>query len=359
MKYDVGIVIGRFQPLHKGHETIVKKALEVANNVVIVFGGYEGNILRNPFSYKHRDKMLRSILTKEERDRTISFVADDYLYDDDMWKQNLEATITRITNNCLLNKTDIKFCLVGHNKDSSSFYLHMFPKWKFIGVDKYCIGDCVVSSTEMRNSIFSGTSDYEKYCSAMVTEQIKTIINEPEFNRLKENWIFSEEYKNKTKDLEYPPIYTTVDNLVIISNKVLFVKRKSKNGEDSLALPGGFLDHNELLIDGAIRELKEETSIPYDSKYLKNKMLHNQQPLVFDYPFRSSLGRLITNVFIYELKGDALEMIQNGELKPADDAKDLVAISIGNLLSDYMHLHDDHYSICYNLLNKISRIRTY
>ena len=358
-KYDVSVVIGRFQPIHKGHESIFHKALEVADNMVVIFGGYEGDLLRNLFSHDYRNQMLRTILTKEENKRTVTFLANDYLYNDDIWKIQI---INSLNSNIFINtlkkdKDKLKYCLVGHDKDSSSFYLKMFPEWEFVGIDKFCLDDCTISSTDIRNSIFNGSTDWEKYCTPSIVDNINSIVTtDPLFISMRERWKYAEDYKSKTKDMDYPPIYTTVDNLVLMNNKVLLIERKSKNGKGMLALPGGFLNHNELLIDGAIRELKEETSIHYDSKYLKSKLLYNF-PRVFDYPFRSSLGRLITNVFVYELNDDPDEMIEKGLLKAADDAKSIVTINLDYLMSKYILLHDDHYSICYNLLN--SRICTY
>lgn len=59
-------IIGRFQPLHKGHVHAVKKAMEKFEKVVIVVGSTnEKNTFRNPFSFKERKEMIRRVFGKK------------------------------------------------------------------------------------------------------------------------------------------------------------------------------------------------------------------------------------------------------------------------------------------------------
>ena len=61
---------------------------------------------------------------------------------------------------------------------------------------------------------------------------------------------------------DFPRALVTVDCLVLNSNKqVLLIKRLNDPFKDSWALPGGFIEMDETLIDSAYRELKEETGI--------------------------------------------------------------------------------------------------
>ena len=54
--------------------------------------------------------------------------------------------------------------------------------------------------------------------------------------------------------------HVTVDNIVIKDNKILLVKRSEDMLEGGkYALPGGFLDRDERIPAGALRELLEET----------------------------------------------------------------------------------------------------
>lgn len=56
------LVLGRFQMLHKGHEDIINKALELADKVLVFIGSADKeNVEDNPFSYEIRYKMLNEI----------------------------------------------------------------------------------------------------------------------------------------------------------------------------------------------------------------------------------------------------------------------------------------------------------
>lgn len=56
-----GLVIGRFQPLHKGHEALVRAAIEDCVHVTIGIGSSKAKqSVKNPFSYEEREAMVRA-----------------------------------------------------------------------------------------------------------------------------------------------------------------------------------------------------------------------------------------------------------------------------------------------------------
>ena len=65
-KYDVSLVVGRFQPIHIGHEAIINKALELSNKLIIFIGSSDKkNEIDNPFSYEFRKSMIELIYQDE------------------------------------------------------------------------------------------------------------------------------------------------------------------------------------------------------------------------------------------------------------------------------------------------------
>lgn len=63
---------------------------------------------------------------------------------------------------------------------------------------------------------------------------------------------------------KYPRMLVTVDIVVFLVGsplKVLLIKRENDPFKGDFALPGGYPNHNELLIDSAKRELFEETGL--------------------------------------------------------------------------------------------------
>lgn len=64
---------------------------------------------------------------------------------------------------------------------------------------------------------------------------------------------------------DYPRPAVTVDAVIFRDNskksEVLLIKRANEPFKDMWAIPGGFIDMDESLIESAYRELKEETGI--------------------------------------------------------------------------------------------------
>ncbi len=64
---------------------------------------------------------------------------------------------------------------------------------------------------------------------------------------------------------EYPRPAITVDNVILAKEKeewyILLIQRKNEPFKDFWALPGGFVDADELIEKAALRELMEETGI--------------------------------------------------------------------------------------------------
>ena len=60
--FELGIIVGRFQAFHKGHEFIIDKAVELCSTVGIFIGSsQESGTYKNPFTYKTREKIIRRI----------------------------------------------------------------------------------------------------------------------------------------------------------------------------------------------------------------------------------------------------------------------------------------------------------
>ena len=59
-KYTMGVICGRFQPLHNGHCFIIQAAIEQCDRVAIFIGSaQEYNTRKNPFTYYQRKEFLK------------------------------------------------------------------------------------------------------------------------------------------------------------------------------------------------------------------------------------------------------------------------------------------------------------
>ena len=60
--YDVGLICGRFQTFHKGHESLVETGLNLCDRLLILIGSaQECGTERNPLNINTRTKMLKAV----------------------------------------------------------------------------------------------------------------------------------------------------------------------------------------------------------------------------------------------------------------------------------------------------------
>jgi len=92
MKYKAGLIIGRFQPFHRGHLYLVKQALKHANLLIIAVGSANASDEKNPFGFDERKKFIETSLIKHNLLNKIQKIVsvDDYPEDDDFWLEQLK-----------------------------------------------------------------------------------------------------------------------------------------------------------------------------------------------------------------------------------------------------------------------------
>lgn len=117
----------------------------------------------------------------------------------------------------------------------------------------------------------------------------------------------------------YPMFSVVVDIIVQRGDgKILLITRKDSPFKDCLALPGGYVNINENIVDAATRELQEETGISLSRGELDFLG-------VFDKPDRDPRGRVISHVYYIRSRDKYLEAKAN------DDAKELGWFSMDEL----------------------------
>lgn len=93
-KYHRGLVIGRFQPLHRGHIELFKDALALANTIIIGIGSANITNEDNPFSAQDRELLLERALQREGiRDRVEKIVQLDDYNNGPVW---MEAALEKV-----------------------------------------------------------------------------------------------------------------------------------------------------------------------------------------------------------------------------------------------------------------------
>lgn len=61
-KFKLGFMVGRFQMLHKGHESLINEGIELCDRFVILLGNSEeSRTENNPFNFEERKEMIKMI----------------------------------------------------------------------------------------------------------------------------------------------------------------------------------------------------------------------------------------------------------------------------------------------------------
>ncbi|MES2072122.1 MAG: bifunctional nicotinamide-nucleotide adenylyltransferase/Nudix hydroxylase [Pseudomonadota bacterium] len=339
---DLAILIGRFQPFHNGHAALLEKALQRAAKVIVILGSaYHARNPKNPFTWQERAAMIANTLGEADRERVSYIPLRDY-YDDRRWAGSVLAAVARQAPEA------VSVALVGHFKDTTSQYLRHFPQWNLIEVGN--LAD--IDATNIRQVLFEAENvdiSLDVVASAMpeaIRHYLKAWTRLPCYAQLVQEHAALEEYKAAWSSAPYPPIFTTVDAVVKTAGHVLLIKRGNQPGLGLWALPGGFVEQGERLLQAAIRELGEETTLGVLSDTLPDALIAVE---VFDHPDRSLRGRTITHAHFFDLKHDQLP-----EVEAADDAASASWVAIEELAGMEELFFDDHFHILDHFL-KLTR----
>lgn len=353
-EYDIIINLGRLEPCHVGHIKNTNTSLDLASVVIVLLGSAnQPTSPKNPFTISDRTRFLtaipefnRAIIEERMYIRQIN----DYLYNDSEWISEVQEIVKEVAAISYPNSkvSDLKIAILGHEKDGSSYYLRLFPTWKFIEVGPYCEeGGNVIDATRIRQLFFEGHLDYMKGVLHPTTyDLLLEFKNTEQYETLRSEYEFYKKYKKQWSFAPYPVQFMTTDAVVIKGGHLLLVRRKALPGKGLWALPGGFVNVNETCKQAAIRELMEETLIKVPKVVLENSITYEK---LFDHPNRSLRGRTITMAYLIELNGGDVKLPR---VKGADDAEHAKWFSFAEVLEMSSVMFDDHYSIIKHMIHR-------
>ena len=149
-KYKCGLYIGRFQPIHIGHESIIRKMLNECEKVIIAIGSsQEGRTRRNPFFYGERKSFIeqcfpcnlkqiyiipmpdRKVVSNDaswgdyvfDRIKKFEYELPDVIYEGEedernTWYSNLEVDIIRVPRTFIpINATMVRAALLTESEE--------------------------------------------------------------------------------------------------------------------------------------------------------------------------------------------------------------------------------------------------
>jgi len=348
--YDYAVFIGRFEPFHNAHKRVIEKALSVADKVIVLVGSSsKPRSIKDPFFVEERKVMMRSAFAPAMAGRLLFGELRDFPYNDERWAREVQAQVAQlvVADNKVMNAPR-SICLVGHFKDESTDYLKMFPQWPLVEAANHEQKNASDIRTLMFDAAANPADAQGKWMhiEAAVPEGVFSFLREfakgEAFAQLVREHAFIKGYKAQFAGLPYPPVFVTVDAVVVHSGHILIVKRGAEPGKGLWALPGGFIGHDELLLDACIRELKEETRLKLPEPVLRGSIKGQR---VFDRPDRSQRGRTITHAYFFEFPSGELPPVKGG-----DDAAKARWVPLAEFFEMESQVFEDHYGIVSSFL---------
>lgn len=337
-EYTHAVLIARIQPPHRAHIMLIDRALDKADKVILVLGSHAAALdIHNPWSANERMQMVKSCFPYEKAKRLIFCPVRDQPYNNTNWIASVHHKVNELT------EYSNKVALFGHKKDSTSYYLDYFPQWDFIDNGLMMQG---LSATEIREQYFDEGIEGKKWHDRAwrnsvhegVCDFLEKFKKTERYDMLVKSHVFIKGYRKSWENAPFAPTFVTTDAVVEKSGHVLLIRRKVPPGQNQVALPGGFLNQDEFIVDGMIRELKEETRISESKATLKAAIVNSH---VFDKPGRSLRGRTITHASHVKLPdGGPLPRV-----KGADDALGAFWCPIADLYSHEQEFFSDHLHI--------------
>ena len=147
MQYDYLVFIGRFQPFHNGHKHVIEEGLKISKKMIMLCGSVNRKrSKKNPWIYKERKLYIAKSFSETVLKRLYILPLADYL-DDVVWVKRVEEKVKKIVADEEKNNIGI----IGHQKDETSYYLNLFPKWDIVKIKNFKN----ISATYIRQKAFA------------------------------------------------------------------------------------------------------------------------------------------------------------------------------------------------------------
>lgn len=151
------LILGRFQPLHKGHLKVIQDASMLGGKLVVAIGSAQkGHEKDNPFDAYERERMLKALFEKEEIDAKIIWI-DDIPNDDEYVDYVLRCCDGLRPEKVVTENSHTKYLF-----ERAGFEVHITPR--FFGI----------SATGIRQAIRENRN-WENNCPEVVVNIVKEI----------------------------------------------------------------------------------------------------------------------------------------------------------------------------------------
>jgi bifunctional NMN adenylyltransferase/nudix hydrolase len=328
----LAVIIGRFQPLHLGHLSLIDKAYKEADKVLILIGSAtQLPDFKNPFTYEERVGLLRGTFGKDY-DTTIRPLDDE---------ETDEAWVSNVIGEVLALEEDPSEVTIFTNPKDEEFYRKNF----IFQVET--LNDVPVSATQVRASWYTDTLwSMEEY----LTENVCVFLEKhQDRDRLSEEYDSTLEMTlKKTQGHPFGNPMEPVSFAVIVQDGALLVgKRGGSRGKGQLGLPGGYIEAGETSMQGCMRETKEELGVDLHTLILEGKAQCLVQAVEEN---MNDLGtRTIGVNYLFVIKPEyPVEIILDNT-----ETTDFGWLPLGDVLQDKTLLFFNHNQVARRLFSKL------
>ncbi|EFM10457.1 cytidyltransferase-related domain protein [Paenibacillus curdlanolyticus YK9] len=151
-----GFILGRFQPVHAGHERMIDAALGVCERLLVVVGSaQQSGTARNPFSAEYRMSLLRAVYG----DRIELMALNDYTHEGDhshAWGNYLLDAVERYGREREWPELDLM--IAGSDEERE----HWFPEERMAHIGRLVIPrmSLPISATKLRDAVVAGDETF-------------------------------------------------------------------------------------------------------------------------------------------------------------------------------------------------------
>jgi len=330
----VGLVIGRFQPLHNGHVALIQKAYE-ENDVVLVLVGSANELTnyKNPFTVEERIGLIEAEFSYADR---LHVKGINNYPSDNEWIQDVIGRVNTIEE----DPTEVS--LYTSEKDEDFYGKSFLYGLKVVESEG-------LNATDIRAHLYCVSIQRVENRVNDVPENTKDFLLEfhgtPEWLRLRNEYVLCHDGRQAAiESHKYSnPIEPVVHAMVIQGDECLLVKRGGGRGHGQWALAGGFLNCDEATRAGALRELKEETGLD---------LMNQSRAAEVAFAVEENLNGLSTRTIAFNY---CYAVHPSEVLKPiaGDDAQEVKWFPIKDIVEGKMPLFYNHVTIIRRLVKEI------
>jgi len=326
----VAVVIGRFQPFHRGHLALLERALGEAPLVIVVLGSaWVARSPMHPFSWRERAAMIAA--AAGEQAARLRFLPVRDCADETRWRAAVLRGVTALAGTAQP---------VRQLSGGPALRLdrpRAMPGWDFTlvprrpGVGSGALRRVLLAATTPA----AGLAVLREHLPAPVLDYLHGWVELPWLWTLVADWRALRAEGERWAGAPRLPVRVSADAVVRVADSVLLVRRAAPPGEGLWALPGDEPHCHERLAQTAMRALRQQTGIGVLPVSLEDAL---RSVAVFDDPRRAWSGRAISHAHRFELGGHA-PGLRGGDPAPA------AWVPLDSLRGDSGSLVEDHHAI--------------